>query len=169
MKTTDTNNTQGSDGRGTPVSGSSLEILHRAKMQRTGFWFYGFYTGCEFFIVEKEQGIAEIDESSVGVYINKQCASTGEKLFTGDLVVINDGSICMVVFDDFNSRFALKSSPSSSGIRKMESCRLIGNIFDNPEKFVEPISAHEIPSKTPTSESFTKRNHRESLRGCGLR
>lgn len=151
------------------ASGSSFQILHRATMKNTGFWFFGYYTGCEFFIVENQQGITEIDENTVGVYIQKKCRKTNEKLFTGDLVKADEGGhVYLIVFDDFNNRFALKSSPSLGGLRKMESCEKVGNIFDNTELFVEPEQTKETPSRTRTSDMFSNRNSKESLRQIGL-
>ena len=151
------------------ASCSAFQILHRAKMKDTAFWFFGYYTGCEFFVVENEQGIVEIDENTVGVFIQKKCRKTNENLFTGDLVICDDKHIYLVVFDDFNCRFALKSSPSSSGLSKIGQCEKVGNIFDNSELFIEPEQTKETPSRTRSSDAFSNRNTKEALRQVGLR
>lgn len=107
----------------------------------------------------------EVIPETVGQFTGKKCKITGDRIFTGDIVKDYQGGIYHVVYDTHYAAFMIRSSLIYSGAQRMEgNYEKAGNIFD--DTFTEPEpKGIEPPSKTPSSDSFTRRNQKESLRG----
>lgn len=146
-----------------------MEILHRAKEIATQEWVHGFFTGTNEFLVvgDSEPRIAIIDMDTVCVYTGKNCVETGNPIFDKDIVKDYRGSVYHVIYDDFHGAFRLRTSLVYSSSRDMPgSLVMVGNIVDND--FQEPYSTKEPTSRTPSSDSWARKCHKEALRGIGL-
>lgn len=147
-----------------------MKILHRAKEAKTRNWVYGLYAGSDDFIVINEEvpRTAKIHPETLCVYTGKDCADTKKPIFTNQIVKDYNDDLYVVFYDSYTCSFRLRSSLIYSSSKEINgNLRIVGNIFDN--EFIEPEQrAREATSRTPTSESFNKRNLKESLRGIGL-
>ncbi|WP_262246970.1 YopX family protein [Parapedobacter soli] len=142
------------------------EILFRGKRTTNGQLVEGFYI--ERHNIKEiltQSGTVPVIPATVGQYTGKNCTVTGEKIFTHDIVRDYRGDTYHVVYDAHYAAFMLKSSLTYSGSRRMEgSYERVGNIFDDP--FIEPEpQGREQPSRTPSSESFSRRNQKEAMKG----
>ena len=145
-----------------------MKILHRAKEIKTNQWVYGLFTGTnEFIVIGNTPRLAIIDTDTICVFIGKYCLDSKQPIFTKDIVKDYKGNIYHIEFDDFDCSFKMKSSMVYSSAKPINgNLSLIGNTID--DKFEEPESRLEPPSKTPTSQSSQRRSTKNALRGLGL-
>lgn len=142
------------------------ETLFRGKRATDGQLVEGFY-------IERHNikeiltpsGTVPVIPETVGQYTGKKCTATGDRIFTHDIVKDYRGDTFHVVYDAHYAAFMLRSSLTYAGSKRMEgSYEKVGNIFDDP--FIEPEpQGREQPPKTRSSESFTRRNQKEAMKG----
>lgn len=156
---------------------TNLEIKFRGLRPDGSGWAYGYVCvtgGITCIMVDEfrhyqdadfENSFVDVVPETVGQFTGKKCKITGDRIFTGDIVKDYQGGIYHVVYDTHYAAFMLRSSLIYSGAQRMEgNYEKVGNIFD--DTFTEPEpKGIEPPSKTPSSDSFTRRNQKESLRG----
>lgn len=119
------------------------EIVFRGKRTDTGEWVYGYYYAeCEnTYIVENRQAESMtkrnipflVEEDTVGQYTGIKDID-GKKIWEGDIVRYNNPDrviIGKVVWDTCFFEMDVQNGAKSYSLTPF--CRVIGNIFDNPE------------------------------------
>lgn len=128
------------------------DILFRGKTKVDGKWIYGslLQTDNGTFVIQNYvpfDGIGkyEVDSETVCQYTGLT-DKNGRKIFEGDIASfdyeLNDlGKIAKILFEDGEYRYrAVTNSPELYNCRicgENDRCKVIGNIFDNPELMEE--------------------------------
>lgn len=130
------------------------EILFRGKRKDNGKWVEGYYQQ-RYDAFENIQHLifwsksstvweyAEIDPETVCEYVGYK-DDTGKRIFEGDIVAFEDmistengysemGCCGKVGYDEEEACFYVTDRLSAESWEVLGECRIIGNIFDNPE------------------------------------
>lgn len=113
------------------------EILFRAKRLDNEKWIEGCYYHCcgtaygATFIAVNDFGFIEVISHTVGQYIGEN-DKNGEKIFEGDIVLSEYGTIGIVEWDNEHCSFLVNIGDDYQMLTDSE-YQVIGNIYDNYE------------------------------------
>lgn len=132
------------------------EILFRGKVVDNSAWIHGFFVNCRDYYDDEDSRTPEIisvnaERQYAGEYDHWECYpviegtvgqwtglydNNGTMIFEGDIIEWFYGNVAVVKYNVNSASFAGyvgKFDEYYFGAREREECKVIGNIWDNPE------------------------------------